>query len=48
MDELGLWELFCRTGLPEVWMALAGEREEQARHREELAETAFQPRVKQA
>lgn len=48
MDERGLWELFCKTGLPEVWLALAGEREEQSQQREELAKTAFQPRIKQA
>jgi len=44
MDERGLWELFCRTGLPEAYLALAERREEQ---REELSETAFQPRVKE-
>lgn len=42
MDERGLWELFRRTGLPEAWLALAGEREER---REELAKTAFQSRI---
>ena len=29
MDETGLWELFCKTGLPEAFLALAGSREEQ-------------------
>lgn len=29
MDESGLWELFCKTGLPEAFLALAGSREEQ-------------------
>ena len=48
MDERGLWELFCRTGRPEVWLALAGERKEQSQQREELAKTAFQPRIEQA
>ena len=45
MDERGLWELFRRTGLPEVWLALAGEREEQ---KEELAMTAFRPKIEKA
>ncbi|MCI8304672.1 MAG: hypothetical protein HFF52_08600 [Lawsonibacter sp.] len=48
MDERGLWELFCRTGLPEAWLALAGRREEAAAQPEELARTAFQPRVEKA
>lgn len=48
MDERGLWELFCKTGLPEVWLAIAGGREEQFQQQEELAKTAFQPRVEQA
>ena len=48
MDERGLWELFYRTGRPEVWLALAGEREERSQQREELAKTAFQPRTGQA
>lgn len=48
MDEQGLWELFCETGRPEIWLALAGEREERSRQREELAKTAFQPRTGQA
>ena len=29
VDESGLWELFCKTGLPEAFLALAGSREEQ-------------------
>ena len=45
MDERGLWELFCRTGLPEAWLALAGEREERSQQRKELAKTAFQSRI---
>jgi len=44
MDERGLWELFCRTGLPEAYLALAERRAEQ---REESVKTAFQPRVKE-
>lgn len=48
MDERGLWELFWKTGRAEVWLALAGEREERFRQREELAKTAFQPNIKQA
>lgn len=48
MDERGLWELFRKTGRPEVWLALAGEREERSGKREELARTAFQPRTGQA
>lgn len=48
MDERGLWELFRKTGRPEVWLALAGERKEQSQQREELAKTAFRPRIKQA
>ena len=47
MNEWGLWELFCKTGLPAVWLALAGEREERSRQREELAKTAFQPKIKE-
>ena len=41
MDERGLWELFFATGLPEVYLALAG------RDREEPAETAFRPRIQE-
>ena len=48
MDERGLWTLFCRTGLPEVGLAIAGGREEKSQQREEPAKTAFQPRVGQA
>ncbi len=48
MDEQGLWALFCKTGLPEVYLALAGQREEQFPQREEeLAQTAFRPRTGQ-
>lgn len=45
MDERGLWELFCRTGRLEVWLALAGERKERSQQRKELAKTAFQSRT---
>ena len=41
MDEQGLWELFFATGLPEAYLALAGQSSE------ELAETAFRPRVQE-
>lgn len=47
MDEQGLWELFYKSGLPEAWLALAGEREERSQQREELAKTAFRPRMEQ-
>ena len=39
MNEQGLWELFFATGLPEVYLALAGQKE--------LAETAFRPRIQE-
>lgn len=45
MDERGLWELFCKTGRPEVWLALAGEREERSYQWNEPAKTAFRPKV---
>ncbi len=47
MDERGLWELFCRTGLPEVYLAIAGERQEYFQW-EEPVKTAFQPKIEQA
>ena len=37
MENPGLWRLFFLTGLPEAWLALRGEAEEQ----EEPAVTAF-------
>ena len=43
MDELGLWELFCKTGLPEVWLLIAGQRQARSDGGEELARTAFRP-----
>lgn len=47
MDERGLWELFCRTGLPEAYLAVAGQRQEELRWKEPV-KTAFQPRSGQA
>ena len=47
MDERGLWELFCRTGLPEAYLALTELRREDAARREEPAKTAFQARTRQ-
>ena len=48
MDERGLWELFFATGLPEAYLAIVYHREDRGRtRREELARTAFQPRVRQ-
>ena len=47
MDERGLWKLFFATGLPEAYLAIAGERSELRREREsweERAKTAFRPR----
>lgn len=46
MDEQGLWELFWKTGLPETYLAIAGERQAWADW-EEPARTAFQPRTEQ-
>lgn len=39
MENPGLWRLFFLTGLPEAWLALRGEAEEQ----EEPAVPAFGP-----
>ena len=39
MENPGLWRLFFLTGLPEAWLALRGEAEEQ----EEPAVMAFGP-----
>lgn len=47
MDERGLWELFCKTGLPAAYLAIAGQRQENEARWEEPAKTAFQPRIKQ-
>ena len=43
MDECGLWELFYRTGLPEVWLFIAGSHLDRGGRPEELARTAFLP-----
>ncbi len=48
MDERGLWELFCKTGLPAVYLAMAGRRQEEESRCEEPAKTAFQPRIENA
>ncbi len=37
MEQDGLWQLFFETGLPEAYLALCSEREEQW----EEAQTAF-------
>ena len=42
MDESGLWSLFFATGLPEVYLALRGQRMEEER-REPPAIPAFRP-----
>ena len=41
MNEQGLWELFCKTGLP------AGQRQENEARWKEPVQTAFQPKIKQ-
>lgn len=45
MDEQGLWELFCKTGLPEAWLALSALRREE--ERELPAKTAFRPDIRE-
>ena len=45
MNEQGLWELFCKTGLPAAW--LAGQRQENEARWKEPVQTAFQPKIKQ-
>ena len=47
MKEEGLWKLFFLTGLPEVYLALRGERGETPALQEEHAMTAFVPRPDQ-
>ena len=47
MDEQGLWELFCKTGLPAAYLAVAGQRQEEESRWAELAETAFRPRIQE-
>ncbi len=44
MDERGLWRLFWNTGLPEAYLAIAGQRLEEQEERELPARTAFRPR----
>ena len=46
MDEEGLWRLFFLTGLPEAWLALR-ENVEQQRPEYEPAMTAFAVRAPQ-
>ena len=41
MDERGLWKLFYETGLPEVWLCIAGTRQASPQAGEEPARTAF-------
>lgn len=47
MDERGLWELFCRTGLPAAYLAMAGQRQEDKGRWEEPVRTAFRPKIEQ-
>lgn len=47
MDMDGLWALFCKTGLPEAYLALAGQRREDEQAREQLAQPAFRPRIQE-
>lgn len=48
MDERGLWRLFWNTGLPEAYLAIAGQRLEDEREQELPARTAFRPRREEA
>lgn len=48
MNERGLWELFCKTGLPAAYLAVAGQRLEDGKRRDEPAITAFHPNAKKA
>ena len=41
MEEAGLWRLFFVTGLPEAYLALRGQEEEQAFRKQQMAMTAF-------
>lgn len=47
MDERGLWRLFFATGLPESYLAISGQREQERREREQPAKTAFRPRLEE-
>lgn len=42
MDQAGLWRMFFKTGLPEVYLALRGVRREDEEYPSALA--AFRPR----
>ena len=44
MDERGLWQLFWKTGLPEAYLAIVGQRMEEQMERKLPARTAFRPR----
>ena len=48
MDERGLWNLFFATGLPQVYLAIGGQRREDREERERPAKTAFRPREEKA
>lgn len=48
MNERGLWELFCKTGLPAAYLAVAGQRQEEEKRWEEPVRTAFQSRMEEA
>lgn len=41
MDEMGVWRLFCATGLPQAYLALRGLEEEREWMAQEPAMTAF-------
>jgi len=47
MDEQGLWKLFWKTGLPEVYLALQGMRAETELQMKLPARTAFGEREEQ-
>lgn len=44
MEQQGLWDMFFKTGLPEVYLAIVGQRTEEQKEQEQPAQTAFQPR----
>lgn len=48
MDERRLWDLFLHTGLPEAYLAIAGQRMEDQMERALPARTAFRPRKEEA
>lgn len=47
MDERGLWKLFFATGLPAVYLAAAGQRQEDRLRREEPVKTAFRSKIQE-